>query len=117
MPNWCENDLMIAGNTADVQQVLDFIKSGEGEDQTLFDFSKIIPYPEKYVELDKKANDFGKEANSISRDDPDREKKLSVIRSKYGVHDGEWLKDGYNSGGYEWCCEIGEPSGTLAILQ
>lgn len=43
--------------------------------KSALDFNKFIPYPKKFADLDKKA----------------REKPLGTI------------KNGYNSGGYEWC--------------
>jgi hypothetical protein len=77
MPNWCECDLSIKGPKKKVQEVMDFI----GED---FDFNKIIPYPEEYKIRDLEANTMDEDA----------------FIAKYG----SW-KDGYNSGGFSWCCD------------
>jgi hypothetical protein len=34
-----------------------------------------------------------------------QEKKLAALETEYGVEPGTpWLKNGYNSGGYDWCC-------------
>ena len=49
MPNYCENELTIAGNKEDVQKLLDLIKSKESD----FDFDKVIPYPENLKKLDE----------------------------------------------------------------
>lgn len=48
MPNWCANDLYIKGPTDKVAECVAFI--GER-----FDFDKLIPYPEKFKKIDKKA--------------------------------------------------------------
>ena len=79
MPNWCENDLTIKGPQTTLLEIEKLI----GLDKTPpeFDFNKIIPYPLEYAELDKKAEAMRK------TDHPDRFK----------------IKDGFNSGGYEWC--------------
>lgn len=44
------------------------------------DFNDFIPYPENFRMLDEKAR-------------------------KHEEKTGNWIKDGYNSGGYQWCCE------------
>jgi len=68
--------------------LLECIKSmgrRKGKD-TVFDFGKIIPYPEEYA----KADDFAREWE-------ERAKKDKTI---------DWSlrpQDGYNRGGYEWC--------------
>jgi len=77
MPNWCENDLTVRGPKAEVQRFLDHVKT----ETTKFDFSTIIPYPEKFQKLDKIAADWKPESKT------------------------ERPSDGFNSGGYEWCIE------------
>lgn len=81
MPNWCENDLTIRGPTTDVNE---FMKLAEGESP--FDFEKLIPYPEEFRRLDEIAEAW----DSERRSNPDAER-------------GPRPKDGFNSGGYEWC--------------
>ena len=78
MPNWCNNELVVSGKKKDVEE---FCKKVRG-DEAVLDFNKIIPYPKHFAKADAEA---GKE----------RKKGLK----KYSE-----IKDGYNSGGYEWCC-------------
>lgn len=105
MPNWAENELTITG--PDVQRVLETIRSdaAEREDARILDFNKIIPYPEEYRALDQRAHEYEQKLNAIATDDPERETRLAVLGVEYGVEPGTpGLKDGYNSGGYDWCC-------------
>jgi len=104
MPNWTENELTISG--PDVQKVLSAIRSEahEDEDARLLDFDKIIPYPEQYRELDQRAHEYQEKLRAIDKDDPDRQSKLETLAAEYDAEPGApWIKDGFNSGGYEWC--------------
>ncbi|GAB1469405.1 hypothetical protein MASR2M66_02810 [Chloroflexota bacterium] len=106
MPNWAENELTITG--PDVQKILNTIcseSSADDEARTL-DFDKIIPYPKIYKELDQRSNEYQEKFLAIAKDDPERQDKLNALAAEYGVEPGTpWLKDGFNSGGYDWCCE------------
>ena len=89
MPNWCANDLYIEGPTDKVAECVAFI--GER-----FDFDKLIPYPEKFKQMDEEAAAFSffdgkgtKEEQAIARE---------AYIAKWGT-----ASDGFNSGGYEWC--------------
>jgi len=82
MPNWCENDLRIHGPVGDLKRFTIFAKSynlqvKDLENDSILDFNSFVPYPERFRELDKIAEQW-----DGSRRRP---------------------KDGYNSGGYEWC--------------
>jgi hypothetical protein len=53
MQNWCENDLLIEGKRSHIKIFLNYVKGkqkvpGCGERPLLFDFSKIIPYPQVF---------------------------------------------------------------------
>ena len=81
MPNHCWNTLRVTGKEAELEK---FRKFAEGEpydsgEERVLDFDKFVPYPEKYKALDLKA----------------REDEKNKIEPR--------VKDGYNSGGYEWC--------------
>lgn len=82
MPNWCECDLMVEGPA---ETIAEFLKAVRGENGAV-DFDRIIPYPEKYKEMDRFA---------AAWDTLPAEEKARTER----------LRDGYNSGGYEWCVE------------
>jgi len=104
MPNWAENDLTITG--PDVQKVLNAIRSESDEDARILDFNRIIPYPQHYKELDQRSNEYQEKFLAIEKDDPERQSKLEALAAEYGVEPGTpWLKDGFNSGGYEWTCD------------
>lgn len=75
MPNWCHNVMMIEGT--DAPAVLAAI-TGQN---TVFDFNRIIPYPDEYIRLDQAAKEYE------------------------AAHPDDWTgrpTDGFNSGGYEW---------------
>lgn len=106
MPNWCENELTITG--PDVNRVLEAIRSENDPEQEvrLFDFNRIIPYPQIYRDLDLRAAAYQEKLLAIPRDDPERRQKLEALGLEYGVEPGTpWIQDGYNSGGYEWSCD------------
>jgi hypothetical protein len=106
MPNWTENDLTITG--PDVQKILNAIRSDDkdDEDARLFDFNTIIPYPQAYREMDQRAREYREKFFAIAQDNPERGQKLEALAAEYGVEPGSpWIKDGYNSGGYDWCCD------------
>jgi len=76
MPNWCSNDLTITGPSEDLTTLANLV--GLYGDSPSFDFNKIDPYPEHFREQDEAAVEAFK-------------------RGDYSV------KDGFNSGGYDWC--------------
>ena len=81
MPNWCENDLAVEGPT---EVIGEFLKFAAGESP--FDFGKFIPYPAKFQRQDEIAEAWLKE----HAERPDYDWRLQP-------------KDGFNSGGYDWC--------------
>jgi hypothetical protein len=74
MPNHVDQDLVITGEPSVLREFMSFAEEGEH----LLSANKFIPYPEKYRILDEQAEIEYKKGNSF-------------------------VKDGYNSGGYEWC--------------
>lgn len=83
MPNYCENDLYIEGPKDEVTRLLVHVAT-KGR---LFDFNTIIPYPEKFTKIDEDLEKAGYKKHET----------LGVFLDN--------VRDGYNSGGYEWCCE------------
>lgn len=81
MPNHVENDLYLTGPADEVEALLKRIKADENK----FDFCTIIPYPKIYADLDEESRTLG----------------YQEFRKKYGPD----AKDGFNSGGYEWCVQ------------
>ena len=78
MPNYCQNILIVNGSQELIEGLMRHITGDEGN----FDFNTIIPYPEHFRKMDEAC----------------READRSGTRN----HN---IKDGYNSGGYEWCKE------------
>jgi hypothetical protein len=92
MPNFCENELVITGEG--VQACLEFIKGEEHGQETVFDFNKVVPYPEKYRKMDEETDPLFERLKAMSFEE----------RAAY-LKEHEYPKDGYNSGGHEWCIE------------
>lgn len=74
MPNHVDHDLIIIGNVSSLKEFTIFAK----EEDHLLSANKFIPYPKEYSVMDDKAKEVRKNGD-------------------YSV------KDGFNSGGYEWC--------------
>lgn len=79
MPNHCESDLKVNGSKKDIEAFFAAVKS----DDKLIDANKILPYPKVYADADENAAVWRKS-------NPDKSF-------------ADAPKDGYNSGGYEWC--------------
>jgi hypothetical protein len=83
MPNHCENDLYVWGTEAAVTKLIEAVR-GEGRP---LDFHLVVPYPNEFESKDDAADEFDK------------------------AHEGQKVgwenrpKDGFNSGGMDWCCE------------
>ena len=84
MPNHVDQDLIVTGDVTTLKEFLEFAKDGDA----LLSADKFIPYPQKYKELDAAAEIIREECQK------------SGDWSKY-----HQVKDGFNSGGYEWCRE------------
>lgn len=94
MPNWCENDLYVRGRPEELKKFVEFAKGEEA-----FDFNKFIPYPEKFRELDERAEKL----NALLTKKPEEltpEEAAIILK-----HDGRRIRDGYNQGGYDWCVQ------------
>src|SRR5262249_40688206 len=66
-------------------RVQEFLKRAEGSNGCL-DFNAFLPYPERFLALDKAAEEW----EERKRNDPDLDYR-------------DRPKDGFNQGGYEWC--------------
>jgi hypothetical protein len=84
MPNHVENHLTIRGPREWVEALLAAVSGSELELNTALDFDSVIPYPDEFKQRDAERTRFEKEHPGDYRNMP---------------------KDGFNSGGYEWCCE------------
>jgi hypothetical protein len=83
MPNWVYCSVSI--DEKHFYEVVKFMKS----DKDVFDFNKLIPYPQKYIDLDRIALEY--------------QENCRAGKEGYSFRDAP--KDGFNQGGYEWCVE------------
>ena len=87
MPNHCEQDLWVSGPKTELNKFVEYSKTlddGFGTSHVL-DHNKFIPYPEHFKQMDIAADEA---RNNMKAGAP------FVL-----------VKDGFNSGGYEWCRE------------
>ncbi len=81
MPNYCENTLKVVGTKKDITRFANRVY-GKSEESASLDFNRIIPYPKKFERLDKAWQEEYEKTGEFPL----------------------W-KNGFNSGGYEWCIE------------
>lgn len=102
MPNWCGNKLTVSGPADKVKELVEFVGQTtdrhQDRDAELLNFDRVVPYPKIFKEQDEKVKDFDKRHYCEFMDHGSRYKYL---RDKGLVAP----KDGFNSGGYEWCCD------------
>lgn len=105
MPNWNINNLEVSGPPTELEKFKEFVtgpgKNNNDEDvDHEFDFNKVIPYPDKYGDVDKLArvNEKKREAECKKYGKKLTQKQRDAVFEKYPS-----ITDGYNSGGYEWC--------------
>ena len=95
MPNWCNNIVTIEGEEAEIDRLVEFMKSEHGE----FDFNKLVPYPGEFRSADEIHNEIRKLTWRRPKGRPlsdEEEHKLQELQKAAPE------KDGFNSGGYEW---------------
>ncbi len=85
MPNWCECDLYVRGKKDRVEEFLRFAAGPE----SAFDFNRFVPYPEQFAVLDQEALDW------------EEKNPPPWTAAAYKTRP----RDGFNQGGYEWCCD------------
>lgn len=98
MPNYCYNRVTIRGDRETLQRVKELLKG-----ESVFDFNRVIPYPEEYAELDRAHKvfyDLLEEYHRARGEEKKRLEKQLILVKKMLPH-----KDGFNSGGYEWRVE------------
>ena len=99
MPNWCECDLRVEGNKAEIEKFKEAAKTQtpeDGQEPDVLDAESFIPYPARFKALDD-------QAAAWARDNTVDGKQFG--RLKEGASYADAPKDGFNSGGYDWCCE------------
>lgn len=76
MANYCSQDLYVYGPASVIAEFVEFSKQGE----SLLSADRYVPYPQKFKDLDGEA----------------------IVAHQCGMY---WWKDGFASGGEEWCVE------------
>lgn len=104
MPNWCENRLTISG----VKQGLEIFREYAQRDEELLCFDVFVPYPEEFKNKDRIAKAFGAMRDAITdamvAGAVSDEGILMILQKAVGLSQGLYVQDGFNSGGYTWCC-------------
>ena len=107
IPNWCENELVVKGEVKELVRFSNFAKTQKSK----IDENKFIPYPEHFKELDdvhrewlKKADRYADAITKTKRGWYCGDLLTETQRKSFTDLHGEQPKDGYNQGGYEWCC-------------
>ncbi len=100
MPNHCENDLVVRGDSAMLREFMEFAKGPVGTaihapGVDLLSAHRFIPYPEEYNTMVVGC----KKCGTIS-DKPVTEDPFQTCPQCDG-----FMMNGYNRGGYEWCIE------------
>lgn len=83
MPNHCSQDLFVSGPVDQLEEFIEFSKDSDEQGNKSLSHNKYIPYPQHFKEMDRVAEEARKRGDNWSK----------------------IPKDGFNSGGYEWCCE------------
>lgn len=94
MPNYCDCTLCVYSPEDGEDNNLAEISSFLSTEETKLSFDKVIPYPEKFRLLDDAARNWENE-----------QKFLKDSGAIDHINWGDFPKDGYNQGGYEWCIE------------
>ena len=98
MPHWCENYLRVTGEKEELQKFKEFAV----EKEEVLSANKFIPYPEEFNVLDKKIILQGEKRNKLIEDLKKKGTPEAKAREEsYAKYPS--IKDGYNSGGYDWC--------------
>jgi hypothetical protein len=105
-PNWCENKLYVEGAQEELVrfQKAAVGKTRHGEEQILNE-ENFIPYPEEYKKLDAERARLEVVYNQKMKDDGFEEMSDEKKEewNKENPHPINLMKDGFNSGGFEWC--------------
>ena len=96
MPNWCENDIVITGPEADLEAMLKLF-GGDAIDASrpaVLDFDKIVPYPQRFKDLDEHASAEQERIDNLPG--AERDGHLAACGRP---------KNGFLQGGNRWCVE------------
>ena len=109
MPNWCDNDLVVSAKPTDtnIKELKRFIRRGKTTTDGKINHlttERFIPYPNKFRKNDKEA----KRRWALYSENQKRAgfEQMSLTDKKIWEekHPRPRFQDGFNNGGYEWCC-------------
>lgn len=113
IPNYVENNLKITGDKDELKKFKAFAKGKEfwHNEINIFNFEKFIPYPQEFRDKDIEKQDFEKEMLGYAQKQGVKSFYELTIEQKEEYYkikpEHKDVKDGFNSGGYEWCCLAG----------
>lgn len=90
MPNHCENELYVYGSPKGIKEFIEFARATVHEQDETISCDKFIPYPQRFKDLDEIASRAVQEMSKLPKAEWDYMKIP---------------KDGFNSGGYQWCVD------------
>lgn len=100
MPNHCESDVQLYAYEKPEQLKALVTLMGLDKEEPEFDLGKIVAYPAEYAERDELCRRIAGENATATEV---LAAKAEYIE-KYGEPEHGFYRDGYNTGGYEWCC-------------
>lgn len=114
MPNWCEQDLQVSTDEGEnyKEQIPDVKAFKEhakgvtryGNSVDLYD-GHFIPYPLQYALEDARVQAVNKHYNEVARSEGVFQMSDEDKTQYWRNHPRSRDKDGFNKGGYEWCCD------------
>ena len=116
MPNWCANRVTVSGDTENVQAFKEAVQ-GVGENERLFSFDSIIPFPEELrgigspvtiVHTEEEIEEYKKEHSDSEwciGNLPITCKRSEELKNKYGSDNWyDWCNDNWTS---KWdACDV-----------
>jgi hypothetical protein len=100
MPNHCESDLTVTGPDAAIEEFLARFCKNDAPD-----LNAIRPYPQRFLDLDAAAEEWTDGLKVLRERVKPTDDEWKAIYEEYVSTRGPWPKDGFNSGGYEWCIQ------------
>lgn len=102
MPNWCENTLTVScDDVAELSRFKEFAKT----DKSGLDFNRFVPYPQEYINIDCYKENLVQKYKML-KSNAGYDKMSLIEQIKWDNVNPDLtisVKDGFNSGGYEWC--------------
>lgn len=80
MPNHVDHDMVVSGPAADLEK----FEGGLKDANKILDANRFIPYPKEFADADA---------------------EHTRVEKEQGWEAACQIKDGFNNGGYEWCCQ------------